>query len=248
MDSRLSKVEMHQPPTYNSPWRNFFHHPCPSFKTQHSFGMFSKLPAELKSMIWSFAIDTPQLVQFVCESGPDPTQYYFRAKYTVPAVLHICRDSRAQALKSYTPFLETTLLYPLYFNYKVDYMLLEGQSTMHLFEALSRQAHIGKELDGVENVAFMVTGLNDNSCEEEELIQVGRVFGGAKRIILLEQIATWWGNHKEIWSDEHMRRIFTTIRRAKSESNPRIAEPPPEVRVIKLRELDMFLSGIEDEV
>jgi hypothetical protein len=210
--------------------------------------MFSRLPPELKLMIWSFAIDTPQLVQFACDGGPDPTEDFLRVNYTVPALLHVCRDSRAQALKSYTPILETTFSYPLYFNYKVDYMLVEGLGSLHLFEELSLQAHARKELDAVENVVLMVTGLYDDSCEEEEMIEVGMVFGGVKRIVLLEQIATWWGNHKEIWSDEDMRRIFGAIRRAKSESNQRVAEPPPQVRIIKLRELDMLASGIEDSV
>ncbi|KAM3084366.1 hypothetical protein ACMFMG_001528 [Clarireedia jacksonii] len=241
-------IRMHRPATFNPPWHDFFHRPCPYFKSQHSFGMFSKLPPELKIMIWSLAIEVPQLVQFVCDNGPDPTQDFLRAKYTIPAVLHVCRDSRAQALKSYTPILERTLSYPLYFNFKNDYMLVKGEGSMSLFERLSYQAHAGKELDGVENVIFMVTGLNDDSCEEEELLQVGMVFGGVKRIILLEQIATWWGNHKEIWSNEDMRRMFAVIRRAKSDNNPLAAKPPPEVRIIKLKDVDIFLSGIEDTV
>ncbi|KAI0875072.1 hypothetical protein GGS24DRAFT_309246 [Hypoxylon argillaceum] len=69
------------------------------------FHVFPQLPAELRLMIWSLSLPGPRIVSIRC--GPRPAAHgatpsiQCRSPTPVPAALHACRESRAEAQRRY---------------------------------------------------------------------------------------------------------------------------------------------------
>ncbi|KAH8591764.1 hypothetical protein B0O99DRAFT_631611 [Bisporella sp. PMI_857] len=76
------------------------------------FHSFPDLPTELRLKIWELAITEPRTVTVAgvkppYQRGEPRTSPRFRANIFIPPVLHVCQESRREALAVYTPCLRT---------------------------------------------------------------------------------------------------------------------------------------------
>jgi len=97
-----------------------------------AFHRFRDLPNELRSFIWQLACRGPRLVQLRrkrCSEDGSPT---VTSRAPIPTVLHVCQESRAEALRRYTlsfgRWTGKQLYKPrVYFDFKQDKITFEGQ-------------------------------------------------------------------------------------------------------------------------
>ncbi|KAJ8059803.1 hypothetical protein OCU04_011434 [Sclerotinia nivalis] len=209
----------------------------PYFKARRLFCLFPRLPPELKLMIWAAAADDRQIVRIKPRARDGTEDEGFRADYAMPVVLHVCRDSRREALKRYTVIFEGILRYPIYFNYQQDYVSLVGSSTCEHFEILSGEENtISEEIQKVENVLAMVTGLGSGDSEEDVLFDLLSIWDGVKRLIIAERSPTWWGTFKEIWSDREIKKLCKDAKA--NDTREWVAGPGfPQVRIVKFDDI-----------
>lgn len=67
--------------------------------TLNEFRLFYSLPFELRSKIWSMGLSIPREVEIICKPFTN-----FKSSNKPPTLLHVCRESREEALKIYTLF------------------------------------------------------------------------------------------------------------------------------------------------
>ncbi|APA12310.1 predicted protein [Sclerotinia sclerotiorum 1980 UF-70] len=220
------------------------HNLSPYFKARSLFCLFSRLPPELKLMIWAAAANGRQIVRIKPRARDGTEGEGFRADYTMPVVLHVCRDSRREALKRYTVIFRGILRNPIYFNYQQNYIGLVGSSTCEHFEIRSGEDNaICKEIQKIENVLAMVTGLGSGESEEDVLVCMLSIWDGVKRLIIAESSPTWWGTFKEIWSDKEVKKLCKDAKA--NDIRERVATPDiPQVRIVKF---DDILSAVVKE-
>ncbi|OTB00105.1 hypothetical protein M426DRAFT_26838 [Hypoxylon sp. CI-4A] len=75
-----------------------------------TFHLFAKLPIELRFQIWSYNLPEPRIVEIKCHTEPnfkyqlrqdDVEPTVCKSTLPVPVNLHVCRESRFEALKRY---------------------------------------------------------------------------------------------------------------------------------------------------
>lgn len=242
MEASLRRMQLFEP--YDPFVIGVDHGLDPYIKSQHSFCLFPKLPAELQLLVWAAAADERQIVRIKPCAKDGLGEEGFCADYKMPVVLHVCRDSRREALKRYTIIFENILRNPIYFNYQRDFVSLVGSSTCEHFEILSGEDNtISGEIQKVENVLAMVTGLGSGESEEDVLIKALGIWDGVKHLIIAERSPTWWGTFKEIWSDKEMKK-FSKDAKA-NRTREMVAKPGlPQVRIVKFNDvLDAVIRG-----
>jgi hypothetical protein len=101
------------------------------------FVFFPKLPFELRDAIWKLC-DLPQVITIKNASYEEKKSRYMgeqvfyetfikaEAKGTVPAILHVNRESRAMGLKFWSLELGEQLEKPIYFNWERDTLFMEN--------------------------------------------------------------------------------------------------------------------------
>lgn len=110
-----------------------------------TFVLFPKLPPELRIKIWRLTIPTDRVVKilaggyaldppdsYVDKEGNTDGRHCFktRSTETIPILLHINRESRAEGLRIYELCLGTRFLYPVYFNFVNDAIHLLHQGDL----------------------------------------------------------------------------------------------------------------------
>jgi hypothetical protein len=78
----------------------------------NEFHFFNALPSELRVKIWSLALAEPRALHVKCDTGPfqrgvPRKAKSFHAENSLPALLHVCGESRFEALRVYKPHFET---------------------------------------------------------------------------------------------------------------------------------------------
>ncbi|KAG9234471.1 hypothetical protein BJ875DRAFT_348787, partial [Amylocarpus encephaloides] len=86
------------------------------------FPQFSRLPIELRLMIWVFAAWAPRLVKASWRSNFNVSVYKFMSG-AVPGVLHVNLESRNTALKIFTQVPKFISFTGVEYKYKVDIMI-----------------------------------------------------------------------------------------------------------------------------
>jgi hypothetical protein len=75
------------------------------------FQLFPELPAELRIKIWRIALSTPREVEIKCEKLPrsheERNAAWFASTTPIPVLLHVCQESRFEALSTYTKAFRT---------------------------------------------------------------------------------------------------------------------------------------------
>jgi hypothetical protein len=77
--------------------------------TLTEFHLFPNLPSELRLKVWGF-VHSPRTVYIKCRRRIDRSRRFadaFISEVAVPATLHICRESRQEALSIYKPHFKT---------------------------------------------------------------------------------------------------------------------------------------------
>ena len=96
--------------------------------TGKQFILFPNLPPELRLRIWEFASAIPRSVHLQeCASDERRPSDEFVASFDPPkcaSILHVCRESRDIALKSYFLITHSKFSAPLYFNEPNDILVL----------------------------------------------------------------------------------------------------------------------------
>ncbi|KAI0123857.1 hypothetical protein BJ170DRAFT_98963 [Xylariales sp. AK1849] len=77
----------------------------------HDFHLFPRLPTELRLRIWSCSLPDSRIVSIHCDAKPSPGpsapfearthECSFTSSAVIPASLHVCRESRSEALREY---------------------------------------------------------------------------------------------------------------------------------------------------
>src|SRR5215469_2825008 len=80
--------------------------------TPTEFHLFQALPSELRLRIWHFALSIPRNINVTCDTGIFQPRVPRSAKSFTssdgpPALLHVCRESRLEALRIYKPLFQT---------------------------------------------------------------------------------------------------------------------------------------------
>jgi hypothetical protein len=107
------------------------------------FPLFSKLPIELRLMIWNEALPGPRLVDanFQFEDGEFPfgsDLVSCTTRTPPPAVLGVCHESRAEALKRYNLCFATWGgRTTTYFDLQVDTLFIACDDTVNLLGSLN---------------------------------------------------------------------------------------------------------------
>ncbi|KAH6720230.1 hypothetical protein BKA61DRAFT_668147 [Leptodontidium sp. MPI-SDFR-AT-0119] len=114
------------------------------------FIVFLKLPAELRLMVWELVLPGERVVRIQefteCSRHHKPSASCrcIGSKARVPTLLHVCRETRLLALKSYTIAFKNRLLKPTYFNPKVDILLFASVDDFFKFACPVAFYHILK--------------------------------------------------------------------------------------------------------
>ena len=131
--------------------------------TLTEFHLFQALPRELRLQIWGIALSIPRNVNIACDTRnfhpglqsntfqgqpPSPSLKSFTSSDRPPALLHVCRESRLEALRIYKPFfqIESSPKY-IYVAFSQDTI-----KTSDFFLRFLR----GVELQGIQKMAINV--------------------------------------------------------------------------------------------
>jgi len=82
--------------------------------TLTEFHLFPELPSELRLKIWHIVLSSPRIVDINCEKGvvksnQQQTRFIkaFLSSTPIPPTLHVCRESRYEALSTYKTYFTT---------------------------------------------------------------------------------------------------------------------------------------------
>jgi hypothetical protein len=113
-----------------------------------TFVLFPKLAPELRIKIWRLSIPETRVVRILAPhyalDPPDAPrdEHGFHARWcfkssstdTIPAIFHTNHESQAEGLKMYSLCMGNRLLYPIYFNFASDFILLKDRGAFWRFE------------------------------------------------------------------------------------------------------------------
>jgi hypothetical protein len=121
----------------------------------NEFHLFNALPFELRVKIWSIALDEPRALHVTCDAGQfqrgiTRKAKSYQAENPIPALLHVCGESRFEALRVYKPHFQTELS-PRYIYVSWEQDTIHACGTILNFLGL-------KELQGIQR---MVLDVND---------------------------------------------------------------------------------------
>jgi len=222
----------------------------PSTKPLESFTVFTELPFELRLKIWNYIAPGPRTVglthshQRAKRRGISVTFFHNRAAWTssdpVPVILHICRESRTEALKSFKmTFGSHWFPGEVYFDFEkdtlhfgigkgMDYLNNNVGPSDYLLDVFMGGGFSGGN-DG-EHVKYMIVDIDENVygrryfCWDEI-----REFTGLQELALMP-----W--EKQENAEELMRKYRASLRD--------VARLNPEWRIPKIRVFSP-LSGQE---
>ncbi|CZT51355.1 uncharacterized protein RSE6_12487 [Rhynchosporium secalis] len=152
------------------------------------FSLFTRLPAELRYLIWRFAIPGPRVISikpavrnthgFIIASEVKTAK--FKAVTSVPAMLHAAHESRTVALKYYDiAFEEHPKIPTMFFSYDQDYLHLNIYSFVPLFSGTIMSEELS--LHKVRNIMMCPVYRTSYSVLDAKL---SRVFKSLKRLII----------------------------------------------------------------
>lgn len=113
--------------------------------------MFPKLPMELQSKIWSFALPGPRTItvfentagteHFIGVKGDGEAEVHHNLTFNrpkhnahqVPAILHACYNSRTITLKTYKLAFAPRLGWPIYFDFGRDTLYMKDVNALRAF-------------------------------------------------------------------------------------------------------------------
>ncbi|KAG0647464.1 hypothetical protein D0Z07_6893 [Hyphodiscus hymeniophilus] len=120
--------------------------------TLTSFTLFPSLPTEIRLKIWGIVVATPRTVTVICNKEPPirgkpRAAKSFTSSCPPPAVLHINRETRYEALAVYTPRFKHPLSpCATYLNLSIDTVKLPDNTLPYLYHTLAEELHAVQSL------------------------------------------------------------------------------------------------------
>jgi hypothetical protein len=115
------------------------------------FKKFPKLPAELRVKIWKL-VPEPRIVEVLFPMDGRKNKHKFCAK--IPAILHVCQESRHEGLKEYHPAFDSKwALNRVYFNFELDTLCYSSYSSWSQKSVFLRKIKFA-DLNRIQNVAL----------------------------------------------------------------------------------------------
>ena len=165
------------------------------------FTVFPNLTLELRLMIWALCRSAGQTVNLGLRCGrhkyskkseivklvdpfhpyAPPRRHYVYADYTIPAILHVNTEARAEGLKIYRPILGSLLRAPCMFDFERDVLSLEGVGIAKILIAPEACVITGPYLDG--NVHADITEVVKSLVHLRLDEDLWRVLDGSRRNI-----------------------------------------------------------------
>jgi hypothetical protein len=164
----------------------------------NEFHLFPSLPPELRHKIWSFALSFPRTVNVSCRSGPFQRGVPRTAKFgsidRPPAVLHVCHESRSEALRIYKPAFQAAACTKYIF---VDFSKDTIKSSQNILQFLGKS-----ELQNIQNMVLelrdpayflhfnldILKVMQPNLRELALLIEIGDEYRGPRTRDMLEAL------------------------------------------------------------
>ncbi|KAL6871942.1 hypothetical protein J3F83DRAFT_625073 [Trichoderma novae-zelandiae] len=219
-----------------------------------SFRSFAKLPAELRLKIWAASLPGPRLVSIQCGSdissvsppSPSIVNEGCTSPTPIPANLHACAESRAEALKTYRPSFGFfrgpghVLFNPnvdiMYFGPREGFMAADSQ--FHTCMALCDAAELASVRRLAVNDALFWTGTSYNSLTAasftlELLRQIAMRMTGLQELIFVPWEAELVVD--EALVHERMARQIQTAMQSVAQLFP--SWQPPPWKIVPLNQL-----------
>jgi hypothetical protein len=123
---------------------------CPSFP------LFQALPTELRLKIWTIVLSTPRTITIACEKPPFTrgrirAAQGFKSNLPTPTLLHVCRESRAEALNIYKSHFKTSRSNDTYISARNSIYVSFAQDVLR-FEDTMLPYLAETELQGIQNL------------------------------------------------------------------------------------------------
>jgi 2EXR family len=160
-----------------------------------TFPRFPELPAELQLLIWEFAIPEPRVISYTSRRW---SEYDFRhhssiysLKQTLPAILHICYDSRTEALKRYKVAFATELCKPIYFDFDRDTLEFGDFDALDAFSKTNTTFNGSlMQADDIRTLAITI----EPRIEPLQFALICSNFGNLEELKVREKDSYWrWG-------------------------------------------------------
>jgi hypothetical protein len=143
------------------------------------FSRFLELPKEIRLQIWKHCLPGPRAVE-VCYGQ---NSEFLESKYPPPIALHICRESRAEALKHYElAFDSRPNASRIYFDFSRDGLHFKYRDTFSNFPPEETLRAIGHDL---VRVKFMSCTLDGSGTSPVPYLPDLREFKALEEITLL---------------------------------------------------------------
>jgi hypothetical protein len=108
------------------------------------FELFPKLPPEMRLEIWSYVHPGPRIVELRWKQLKRTKKWGYACNKSPPLLLHICQETRKEALKSYTFQLKSDRQrYPIFIDPLRDLLYVNG--TSQVSPKLFRVRHLAVE-------------------------------------------------------------------------------------------------------
>jgi hypothetical protein len=142
--------------------------------TLDEFHPFYSLPFELRLKIWGMDLSTPREVNIICQVQGRFTT--FKSSNRPPALLHVCRESREEALKIYRPF--GTESSPVYVAPSQDIIIVSDQSLKYMrgVEGTQKMTVNIKHSSRFQHFSNSLTNIQASLRELELIFEEGEMY------------------------------------------------------------------------
>ncbi|TVY80451.1 hypothetical protein LSUE1_G007807 [Lachnellula suecica] len=151
--------------------------------TPTEFHLFPNLPSEIRLKVWSFIVGTPRVVKIHCKKRIERNRRFadaFVSEEPPPIALHICQESRHEALSIYETFF-TTARSPRYTYVAFDRDTIKfPDGTLEYIKPLELQS-IQRMIMEVKDCAYFTTFHLDTVQKMQSLKELEIVTGGIAR-------------------------------------------------------------------
>lgn len=111
-----------------------------SIEAATTFTLFPRLPIELRTAIWEFAVVVSRIVKIAITENLDlPASFAsFRdvslcCKTRLPSLVHVDHESRTVGFKHYSVALRSHLRSPIYLNFSIDTIFFKSENVFSAF-------------------------------------------------------------------------------------------------------------------
>ncbi|KAK0100701.1 hypothetical protein ONS95_007153 [Cadophora gregata] len=140
----------------------------------NDFKLFPNLPLELRQSVFAIAVSDlpPRNIEVIRTCNHSPHESITVASYTIPALLHACKESREEAIKTYKLCFEKRLKNgAIYFNFEKDRIAFSDFKTMYFFLSMDSGPKdptmlVADHKEAFDNLQHVVVATDPNTFAE----------------------------------------------------------------------------------